>query len=53
MNNNLANPNFRDGKCPNCGVYNTGIILLENSIVLVVYLIARFVKNISYITMKN
>lgn len=23
MNNNLANPNFRDGKCPNCGVYNT------------------------------
>lgn len=23
MNNGLANPNFRDGKCPNCGVYNT------------------------------
>lgn len=23
MNNNLANPNFRDGQCPNCGVYNT------------------------------
>lgn len=23
MNNDLANPNFRDGKCPNCGVYKT------------------------------
>ena len=23
MNNDLANPYIEDGKCPNCGVYNT------------------------------